>query len=423
MKKKLIALFIVLAVVGGGAFLLKNRQAQQGHGQAPALLPVVVETHRVEPGHTRLTLPVVADVQALHDSLVASRLTAYVTALPLYEGQTFHKGAVLARLDVSQAEADAQRAEAVLAQSRLQEATLAADLAAAESVLKSEQERVQRLQALYQIQGVSLEQVQAAEAALATVRARQTGAAGAMQSYTSLNQANRAAAAAAKQNLRYAVMTAPFDGVVSQRLAQPGDLATPGKPLLKIIDTNAGNRLLVDVPETIQPAGLVVDGELLPLTAWPEASPQGLRRYEARGGEFLTPGSRIDARLVVFRSPTGLRLPAECLMNDDGKSATVLALAGKTGAAPAAGHGMKAGEGHPPQHGQAAAHSTPAGHHPQPSAGKLEALQIVLAARGEEGAASADERLIGRDLVCASPDILARLAAGAPFQIRERGNR
>ncbi len=424
MKKKFIALVIVLAVIGGGAFLLNNRQAQHGHGQPPALLPVVVETQHLEPGHTRITLPVVAEVQAMRDAIVASRLSAYITALPLYEGQAFRKGEVLARLDVSQAEADAQRAEATLAQTRLQEATLSADLAAAESVLKSEQERVQRLQSLYKIQGVSLEQVQAAEAGLATVRARQTGASGAMRSYQSLSKASQASATAARQNLNYGVMAAPFAGVVSQRLAQPGDLATPGKPLLKIIDSEAGNRLLVNVPADIQPAGLVLDGELLPLTAWPEATAQGLRRFEARGGEFLTPGSRVDAHLVLFRSPTGIRLPAACLLNDDGKSGTVLALPGKSGTA-AGGHAMQPNAGHRPQHAQAAA---PGGHHPggqpaggqhpPPSAGKLETLTVSLAARGEEGAASTDASLAGRDVVCASPDILARLAAGAPFQIR-----
>lgn len=427
MKKKLLALLIILALVGGGAFLLKNRQAQHGHGQAPALLPVVVETRHLEQGHTRLTLPVVADVQALRDGVVASRLTAYIAALPLYEGQRFKKGDVLARLDVSQAEAEAQRAEATLAQTKVQEGTLAADLAAAESALKAEQERVQRLQSLYKIQGVSLEQVQAAEASLATVRARQTGAAGATQSYRALNKANQAAADAARQNLRYAVITAPFNGVVSQRLAQTGDLATPGKPLLKILDTGAGNRLLVNAPEAIQPAGLVVDGELLPLTAWPEATAQGLRRYESRGSEMLTPGTRIDARLVVFRSPTGIRLPADCLLNEDGNSATLLALKGKGGAAnpPAAqaGHAKQHGEGHaaPAVHDKPAGEHHPGmagGHHPPPSAGTLEVLKVTLAARGEEGAASTDASLAGRNVICASPDILARIAAGTPFQIR-----
>jgi len=340
MKKKLIALLVVLALVGGGALLLKNRQAQHGHGQPPALLPVVVETQRLSQGHTRLTLPAVADVQALRDGVVASRLTAYITALPLYEGQRFRKGDVLARLDVSQAEAEAQRAEATLAQTRVQEGTLAA----ADSALKAEQERVQRLQSLYKIQGVSLEQVQAAEAGLAAVRARQTGA------------------DAARQNLRYAVITAPFAGVVSQRLAQTGDLATPGKPLLKILDTGAGNRLLANVPADLHPAGLLLGGDLLPLTPWPEASSQGLRRYEARGGKDLAPGSRIDVRLLLFRSPEAIRLPADCLLNDDGKTATLLALKGKGAPATA-----PAAQGHaqPPKHGQ---HDKPAGgHHPPPS--------------------------------------------------------
>lgn len=438
MKKKLLALVVVVALVAGGVFLLKNRQMQHGHGQAPALLPVVVETRHLEPGHTRITLPVVVDVQALRDAVLSSRLTAYVAALPLYEGQRFRKGDVLARLDVSQAEADAQRAEAVLAQTRVQESTLAADLAAADSALRAEQERVQRLRELLKIQGASLEQVQGAEANLASIQARQKAATGAVESYRSLRHANQAAVDAARQNLRYAVIAAPFDGVISQRLAQPGDLATPGKPLLKIIDTGAGNRLLVNVPEATEPAGLILDDQLLPLTAWPEATAQGLRRFEARGGERLTPGSRVDARLVLFRSPTGIRVPAECLLNDDGRTATVLALKGTAPTdqpAGHAGHDMPQGEGHHPHHAKADEAGAPASHHPgasdmgighmpgtghhqPPAAGSLEALKVTLAARGEEGAASTDAGLAGRDLVCGSPDILARLAAGAPFQLR-----
>lgn len=439
MKTKLLALSMVIALLGGGALLLRSRQAQHGHGQPHALLPVVVETQRLAPGHTCLTLPVVTDVQALRDSVVASRITAYITALPLYEGQRFREGEVLARLEVSQVEAEVQRAEATLAETRVKEDTLAAELAATASALKAEQERVQRLQTLHKGQNVSLEQLQSAEANLATLRARQISATGAMQSYQSLRHANQAAAEAARESLSYAVITAPFDGVVGQRLAQAGDLATPGKPLLKVIDSDAGNRLLVSVPEAIRPAGLLLDGELLPLAPWPEATAQGLRRYEAHGGAGLASGSRVEARLVVFRSPQGIRLPADCLLNEEGDTATLLALKvpGEAAADPPAmqshpgapqtqaGHASK---GHDPSghagNDQAAPSDRQAGpgpaggHRAQPSAGALDVLKVGLAARGEEGAATTDAGLAGRDLVCASPDILARLAAGTPFQPR-----
>ena len=77
----------------------------------------------------------------------------------------------------------------------------------------------------------------------------------------------------------------------------------------------------------LQAAGLRVDDQMLPLRPWPEAGAQGLRRFEARSQDAsLLPGARIDAKLVVFRSPEAVLLPRECLLNDDGHTATVLAL-------------------------------------------------------------------------------------------------
>jgi len=281
--------------------------------------------------------------------MVSSRLTAYVTGLPLFEGDSFKRGDLLARLDMSPP-----------GQGQPQGSSLDADLAAAESNLKAEQERLRRAQVLYPIQGVSQEQLQSAEAAFGAARARH---------------------AVARENLRNATVTAPFAGVVSQRLMQPGDLATPGKPLLKIIDASSGNRLLVSVPETLQPTGLRVGGQTLSLRPWPEAGPQGLRRYEARthDGAFI-PGARIEVRTVVFESKQAVFLPRACLFNDDGKTATVLQL---------------------------------------PDDKSVEQLRISLAGAGDEGAATLDNRLHGQRVACASPDILTRLAAGVSFRIQD----
>lgn len=348
MKKKVVIVLILIAVIGAGVALIVKKRHQLSQETTPQTLPVVVTSQTLQAGPVTLTLRTTADVQAVRDSVVASRLTAYVTALPLFEGDRFKRGDLLARLDMSPP-----------GQGQAQGSSLDADLAAAESGLKAEQERLRRAQTLFPIQGISQEQLQSAEAAFAATRARH---------------------ATARENLRNATVTAPFAGVVSQRLAQPGDLATPGKPLLKIVDTGSGNRLLVSVPETVQPTGLRVGGQTLPLRPWPEAGPQGLRRYEARtsDGAFI-PGARIEVRTVVFESGQAVFLPRACLFNDDGKSATVLRL---------------------------------------PDDKKVEPLRIALAAAGEEGAATLDTRLHGQRVACASPDILTRLAAGVSFRVQ-----
>jgi multidrug efflux pump subunit AcrA (membrane-fusion protein) len=408
MKKKIFALAGVAAVVGGGALLLGNKSQRHAHEMGPSQLPVVVEAKLLTAGHTRLTLPVVADVQSVRDSMVSSRLSAYVTALPLFEGGRFKRGDLLAKLDMTPAGNQGQGN------------SLDAELASAEATLKTEEERLRRAKALYEIQGISQEQLQAAEAASAAARSRQT---------------------IAKENLRGATVTAPFNGVVSQRLAQPGDLVTPGKPLLKITDTSSGNRLLVNVPESVQPAGLRLGDKMLPLTPWPEAGIQGLRRYEARSQDgALLPGSRIDANLVVFRSPEAVLLPRECLLNDDGHTATVLALKGDgaEGMSPQpAAHASEHKTGHQPEHqpehaeqnhkphgDQTQADAKPqeapsGGHHHKPqTAGEIENIRVTIAAQGQEGSVATDASLAGRRVVCGSPDVLSRIVAGAPFAIQ-----
>lgn len=376
MNKKTAAL-LAAAILAVAAGLIVKKRAQLGAEPPPRVTPAVVETLALHCGEVTLTLPSVADIQPLHEAVLASRLSAYLTALPLYEGQRFHRGQTLAELEPSQAEADLQRAEANLAQTRLQAGTLAADMAAASAAAEAERERDRRTRALYEIQGVSLEQRQTADANLAAAEARQQAAAAAMDGYRSLLQANAAAFAAARRNLDYDRIAAPFDGIVAQRLAQPGDLATPGKPLLKVIDSGAGSRLLVNLPLGAAPPALIAGGRELPLLPWPEAGPNGMQRFEARSMDRVwLPGSRVDVRIVLYRAAQATLVPGRCLLANDGKRATVLAIADQ----------------------------------------RVIPREFAVSAQGEEGVAAEDPALDGARLACGGPDILARLQAGVPFR-------
>ena len=66
----------------------------------------------------------------------------------------------------------------------------------------------------------------------------------------SRNQMAKAAAAEAKAMMSYIEILAPFDGVVTRKWADVGDLAAPGKPLLALEDPSA-LQLEADVPQAL----------------------------------------------------------------------------------------------------------------------------------------------------------------------------
>jgi RND family efflux transporter MFP subunit len=356
---------VALATAMGGAVLLKKKSAH--HEPPPLPTSVVVDVRQLSSGTASLTVHAIADIEPVREVLINSRMMGFVTSLPLSEGSQFRRGQLLVKIDPG-----AQG-------SSPQVSALDAELAAARANLNVEQERLRRTRSLYAIQGASLEQVQAAEAASAMATSRVT---------------------TARENLGSAVVLAPFDGVVSQRLAQAGDSVSPGKLLMKINDSSLGTRILVNVPSNLTPALVRIGGQSLPLQPWPEAGAGGTRRYEARSTQKdLIPGSHMPVELEIYRADTGVLVPHECMLNDDGHRATVLALRVTHPAAPPSTH-----EPAPPPTGQ-----------------RIEPIHVLLVAQSEEGAIVTGAGIVGRTVACGSPDVLARLQAGMPFQAMPSG--
>jgi RND family efflux transporter MFP subunit len=98
----------------------------------------------------------------------------------------------------------------------------AANLAAAESHLKFAQEEYDRYAQLVEKQVVARRTFEESVSNLNTAKAQV-----AMLKHTLEN---------ARINLEYASIRAPFDGIVAERYCDPGDLATPQNPLLKIFN-------------------------------------------------------------------------------------------------------------------------------------------------------------------------------------------
>ena len=111
-----------------------------------------------------------------------------------------------------------------------------------------------------------------------------------------------AAVREAESLLGYARVDAPFDGVITRKLADVGDLAAPGKPLLEMEDSRT-LRLEADVPEAVL-AGIAL-GDRLPVHL--STMPTSLDGVVSEIAPASDPGSRTFLVKLDLPATPGLR--------------------------------------------------------------------------------------------------------------------
>jgi RND family efflux transporter MFP subunit len=180
-------------------------------------------------------LEAVGTVRAAQTSVLASQMMGNVVEVRVHEGDRIRRGEVLAVIDDSQPRAAMDRATAAGNSAQQQLVAADSDLVLAESTLK-------RYQNLYEKKSVSPQEFD-------EVKARQQ-AAFARRDMARAEQAQaKAALAQARTSLDYTRIRAPFDGVVTEKKADPGTLASPGMPIFTVEDVRR-YRLEATVNET-----------------------------------------------------------------------------------------------------------------------------------------------------------------------------
>jgi RND family efflux transporter MFP subunit len=177
-------------------------------------------------------------VRARTTATLASRITAPVVSVRVAAGERVRAGQSLITLDGRELDANRGRAAAEVTALERNHAAAVADRTAAEAAVTLARVTHERIAALYARDAATAQELDEAVSGLHAAEARSTAAdaqvAAAAASLDGARQAEAAAGAAAS----YAVLTAPFDGVITERLVDQGALATPGAPLLRIEDTN-----------------------------------------------------------------------------------------------------------------------------------------------------------------------------------------
>ncbi len=232
--------------------------------------PVDVRTARVRMSAAAGT-EAPGTVEAATVADVASRIAAVIETIEVDAGDAVRRGQVLARLDGRD---------------------LRARVGAADASLRAAVAQHERIRSLFEKEAATRQELDAAEEARA---------------------AAEAGVSAAKAQLDYVVLRAPFDGRVVAKTASAGDLASPGRPLMTLQAAGLMRAVATVSPEQVadltvgSPVGVALgDGRTLQaaLSVISPASDPASRRFLVKADLPLDAGVRAGSFVRLLLPPT-----------------------------------------------------------------------------------------------------------------------
>lgn len=316
MKKYCSVMLFCLPIVG----------CRQSITAPPAEQPVIVRTVRIAETHAGGKIQVAGVVAPHLEADLASQIVAQVAAVTKREGDFFRKGEVLVRLHAPALDANVAQANAAL-NSAVQEAAAASDQ---EKLAADTSARYTQLRARHSVTPNELDQI---TARAATAHAQQ-------QAAEAQVTAARSALAAVRATASDALIYAPFDGVVTRRMVDPGAVATPGVALLHVQSVGTPE-VAFAAPDSLA-SSLRVDGEVSvalpgssPLSANVERiSPAGNAgthtltvRASLPGSAMWNTGTVVEVFLSSDRESSRVLVPSSAIVQQGGLDAVLVASA------------------------------------------------------------------------------------------------
>jgi len=197
-------------------------------------------------------------VRARYSAAIAAKIAANILQVRVQAGDRVLAGQTLIVLDRRDLEANLRRSEAARAEADSAIVETENAIVAARANLELVRVTHKRFQDLLAEASVSQQEFDESQARLTSAGAALEMAGAKRQQVEARRSQAEAEIAAAHVALGYATLTAPFAGLVTERKADPGSLATPGAPLL-ILEREGNLRLEASIDESR--LGLVRIGE------------------------------------------------------------------------------------------------------------------------------------------------------------------
>ena len=303
MKKILRIVIILLVVLAMAALVIKRKKAAKmvkPYGMRPVAVHVAeVKQRPIEKAHSYLGV-----AEAWQTAAVSSRLSARIDAVPTDEGDEVKSGDLLLQLDDSDLQAQLNAAEASIQ-----------SLETNHEFWAQEDQRDSKL---------------AEEGVISKVEAETTHNRLAEAS-AKLDAAQRSRDSLHTQ-LSYTRLSSPFDGLISARNIDPGDLAAPGRTLM-VVEDHSALKIAFDAPQedmdflkTGLPVRAEVNGKVLDFKIthmYPSVNQARMVRVEVKApfDSGFRIGAFVPLKVVWLRHEQAVTVPRESLMQTaDGKT-------------------------------------------------------------------------------------------------------
>ena len=246
---RIVVLLVVVAlIVVGGVLLVRHKKQALAEAPKYGMQPVPVHVATARQGNLQQTRDYLAVVEPIRVADVSARMTATVEKVLHDENEAVKAGDVLVVLDGQQITDSIAAAKAQVEQAQAELASNQATIASLEKTSAYWQREAQRDKALAEKGAIPEAQAEGTadkenEAKGKLDAARQKSAAIEREI-----EALKRKQSALETTLGYCTIRSPFDGLVSRRMVDPGDMATPGKSLMTVEDRSK-LKLCFDVPQ------------------------------------------------------------------------------------------------------------------------------------------------------------------------------
>lgn len=327
----------LLAGCGGDAASAAKKNAKASDGEARQVRVVKAEESRLA-RTVAVSGTLAADQQATLGLKVAGRLDKILVDI----GTPVRRGQAIARLVPTDFELRVTQAQTAMVQARVRlslppegpdaivppEQTAGVRQAAA--TLKQAQLNLDRMKRLFDQQLVPRSDLDSAEAALGVADGRHQEAVEEARTRQAILGQRRSELGLAEQQLTDSVLTAPFEGIIRERLANAGDYVAVGAPIAVLVQIHP-LRLRLAVPER-DAAGIKI-GQRVDLTVEGDAAKHAGRvarispsisednrtlMVEAEvpnANGRLRPGSFARAEIVVLAADRAVLVPASSIVS------------------------------------------------------------------------------------------------------------
>jgi len=303
MKKILgyiVILVIIAAAVVGGKKVIKLKQQKEAKTPVAVAYNMSVKTMNPKVSHVAITLPYLALTKSNDDVKISSRISARIKYI-VKSGEVVKKGETIVRIDDKELKTQ-------LESLNLNINSLKSQLNSKLIALKNLKNTHERTQKLLSVKGASQEEF---DREVTAIEAAKSG----IDTLKFKVQELRANKASIDNMLSYATIKSPVSGIVT-RLANVGDIAMMGKPLISI-SAKSNSYLLVRLPVDTNAKAIIYNKKVYPLSAL-NTTYNGLLEYLANIDESLTSNQTINIDVVIF-SGSGYKLPHDAILNRNGK--------------------------------------------------------------------------------------------------------